>query len=248
MDNTPKIINLKDYEHLMLDDLIENDDFADYLDENMNATLELNYSHIKHDSSYQGSPNKENVISYLEDVSMIDNTETAENIERNLGVVASIALHYVRLGISYLDLVQEGNLGLVEANDNFGESGWESFDDYAIFWIVRYMILAIAARAGTLRSEFLLYFTQNHDHLFKSEDEHEKKVKEVNDKFAFENLENRLSNIEIMVLEYYFGLDKVRRYSIYEAEKELDIEVGDGEEIFADAMRMLSAASGKVSL
>lgn len=119
---------------------------ADSIDENRNRV-----THIERDVLFMPVP------LFLEHVESIEWAEqTIEDgktrlIQANLRLVASVAKRYMGRGLQFLDLVQEGNIGLMKAVDKFEYQRGYKFSTYATWWIRQRMTRAIADQAGTIR-------------------------------------------------------------------------------------------------
>ena len=100
-----------------------------------------------------GLPLKEykNVVEVVRKGEKFESTAKKEMIEANLRLVISIAKKYTNRGLQFLDLVQEGNIGLMKAVDKFEYRRGYKFSTYATWWIRQAITRSIADQARTIR-------------------------------------------------------------------------------------------------
>lgn len=154
------------------DDDIANLDFGNDLDMDFGDTNKMyNQSDDDDDMNHLGSNVKINdpVKMYLKEIGRVDLLTHEQEIElakrilegdeqakkelaaANLRLVVSIAKRYVGRGMLFLDLIQEGNMGLIKAVEKFDYTKGFKFSTYATWWIRQAITRAIADQARTIR-------------------------------------------------------------------------------------------------
>jgi RNA polymerase primary sigma factor len=142
-EEEPDIEDLREVESLKLDEITDNSFEGISVDDPVRM--------------YLREIGKIQLLSYEKELELakriLENDESAkqELAEANLRLVVSIAKKYVGRGMLFLDLIQEGNMGLIKAVEKFDYTKGFKFSTYATWWIRQAITRAIADQARTIR-------------------------------------------------------------------------------------------------
>ena len=209
-----------------------NIDVIDILEEEEEVLTEKNVEKFEKSLSAEGVSIDDPVKVYLKEIgsfpllSLEEEVELAERIlkgddiakkklaEANLRLVVSIAKRYVGRGMLFLDLIHEGNLGLIKAVEKFDHTKGFKFSTYATWWIRQAITRAIADQARTIRIPVHMVETIN-------------KVKKVQSQLLHKN--GQEPSVEDLAEELDMPQEKVREI-LKVAQEPISLESPIGEE------------------
>ncbi len=208
------------------------DDFSETVFEEMEAATEITETDNGDDGSADGVATDDPVKVYLKEIGRVPLLSPEEEIElsikiaegsdyakkrlseANLRLVVSIAKRYVGRGMQFLDLIQEGNLGLIKAVEKFDYTKGFKFSTYATWWIRQAITRAIADQARTIRIPVHMVETIN-------------KVKKVSSQLLHKN--GHEPTAEEIAVELDMPAEKVREI-MRVAQEPVSLETPIGEE------------------
>ncbi len=208
------------------------DDFSETVFEEMEAAVEVAETENNDDASADSVSTDDPVKVYLKEIGRVPLLSPEEEIElsikiaegsdyakkrlseANLRLVVSIAKRYVGRGMQFLDLIQEGNLGLIKAVEKFDYTKGFKFSTYATWWIRQAITRAIADQARTIRIPVHMVETIN-------------KVKKVSSQLLHKN--GHEPTAEEIAAELEMPAEKVREI-MRVAQEPVSLETPIGEE------------------
>ena len=237
-------VSTDDILNAMGDGTFNPDDIENLYDSIESMGLEINDDFVSEDysysdSSYSSYSNEDSqyipddpVKVYLKEIGSVKLLSTEEELElaqriaegdekardklteSNLRLVVSVAKRYLGRGMNLLDLIQEGNLGLIKAVEKFDYSKGFKFSTYATWWIRQAITRAIADQARTIRVPVHMVETMN-------------KVRKVSGQLLHNN--GREPTAEEVAEELELSTDKVREI-MRASQDPLSLETPIGEE------------------
>lgn len=254
IENFSKLVSMKYRDDSNFDKfIVENPNFRfefEREDDSLNFDGELkagDYSEVLEylqDLSLNETLSKEELIEILKDKS---EENKGKLLLDNMQEIAIISLYFCKKGIEYLELTQEGIIGLLKGIDNYCESKGD-LKEYLRKWIAREISIYIEDRFLQLKAEFK-YYLENTDNeeLQLTNEEIKRKIDDLN-QLSIDSIPFTINNLEINILSLYFGLNKNKRFSMYEIEKELELGKDNGEEKFYEILIRLSTSDGGMFL
>ncbi len=183
-----KSLTQEEFEELVSEECGEEKDFQSLVDFILENGIKIEESNKKIEETVDdGYYSEEIVEQYFHDISaysFIPSEEEEEVVKRaqsgieearerlitsNLKLVARVAMKYSKSGVNYIDLIQDGTIGLINAIDKYDPSKGHSFSSYSIWWIKREIINSIANRINTIKIPNYIYLMNKKINVFENE-------------------------------------------------------------------------------
>jgi RNA polymerase sigma factor (sigma-70 family) len=175
----------KDFEEFVCEECNEEKDFQALIDFIFKQGIEVRESEEEYEESVgDGYYSEEILEQYFHDISLytpIPREEEKEIVKKaqagdedardmlvtsNLKLVAKIAMKYSKAGVNYIDLIQDGTIGLIAAIDKYDLSKGHSFTSYSVWWIKREIINSIANRINAIKIPSYVYLMNKKIRIF----------------------------------------------------------------------------------
>ncbi|WP_319369896.1 sigma-70 family RNA polymerase sigma factor [uncultured Ilyobacter sp.] len=178
----------KDFEEFVCQECSEEVDFQALIDFIFKEGIEIQESTDNYENSVgDGYYSEEILEQYFHDISLytpIPREQEKEIVKKaqagdeeardmlvtsNLKLVAKIAMKYSKSGVNYIDLIQDGTIGLIAAIDKYDLAKGHSFTSYSVWWIKREIINSIANRINAIKIPSYVYLVNKKIRIFEDE-------------------------------------------------------------------------------
>ncbi|MCS5420363.1 MULTISPECIES: sigma-70 family RNA polymerase sigma factor [Psychrilyobacter] len=181
---------------------------------------------------------KETISELIKNIQDGDISSREILMEGSLKLVAKTALYYSKVGTSYIELVQDGLMGIIKAIDNYDPDCFMDFSEYMGFWIKYEMIQSNKLIVEELKSPIVAYFKNMKVEVYKSEN------KIINSEIK-ETYEAEIKRVLNMDMEEFENLQKINEYGflikkedreeaeVYKSIAEIDMELAKVEKLMS---------------
>jgi len=227
------ILNLEGEKIDEVDGRVEKFDFK-----NIGSFYENTVENYLRELSSVKSVKKEKISELIKNIKAGDVSSREILMEGSLKLVAKTALYYSKVGTSYIELVQEGLMGIIKAIDNYELDCSMDFSEYMEFWIKYEMVQSNKLVVEELKSPVIAYFKNMKVELYKAENKAvDSEMKEVNAEEIKKVLNMDIEEFENLqkINDYGFLIKKEDREEaeVYKSIAEVDMELAKVEELMS---------------
>lgn len=227
------ILNLEGKKIDEVDGRVEKFDFK-----NIGSFYENTVENYLRELSSVKSIKKEKISELIKNIKDGDTSSREILMEGSLKLVAKTALYYSKVGTSYIELVQEGLMGIIKAIDNYELDCSMDFSEYMEFWIKYEMVQSNKLVVEELKSPVIAYFKNMKVELYKSENKAgDSEMKEVNAEEIKKVLNMDIEEFENLqkINDYGFLIKKEDREEaeVYKSIAQVDMELAKVEELMS---------------
>lgn len=227
------ILNLEGEKIDEVDGRVEKFDFK-----NIGSFYENTVENYLRELSSVKSIKKEKISELIKNIKDGDTSSREILMEGSLKLVAKTALYYSKVGTSYIELVQEGLMGIIKAIDNYELDCSMDFSEYMEFWIKYEMVQSNKLVVEELKSPVIAYFKNMKVELYKAENKAgDSEMKEVNAEEIKKVLNMDIEEFENLqkINDYGFLIKKEDREEaeVYKSIAEVDMELAKVEELMS---------------